>query len=335
MAQVSTGTVDRVLHQRQGVSEKTRKKVQKLIDLHGIQINPIGRSLSMTNKIRLATLIPKANDQQNFWQRPQIGITKAAKELKAIGIQVDHFYFDQFSADSYVSVCQEIIKKQPNGLLIAPIFKQETVILAQKLNETNIPYLFINTDIDNLNNLSFVGQNSYQAGFTSGRLMKLALPEPAEILIVKIRQNVSNFNAIEGRITGFTDYVTSLDAHYPIREIRIDAIENRDFVAEVLQQTIQGNPLVRGIFVPSSNVGKIAGVIEVSKPDQPIKLIGFDGMDENVYYLKSRVIDFIIDQKPIEQGYNGLKHLSDYVTNNAHLEKYYYTPIEILMKENI
>ena len=46
MAGVSIGTVDRVIHHREGVSEATRKRIQKLLDEQNYSPHMAGRSLA-------------------------------------------------------------------------------------------------------------------------------------------------------------------------------------------------------------------------------------------------------------------------------------------------
>ena len=55
-AGVSTGTVDRVLHNRKGVSQKTKEKIQAIIEENGYEPNLIARQLKnnkTTKKINI------------------------------------------------------------------------------------------------------------------------------------------------------------------------------------------------------------------------------------------------------------------------------------------
>ena len=57
-AHVSIGTVDRVIHNRKGVSEKTKKLIQAIIDEHGYQPNPIARQLKSNRPFVIGVLLP-------------------------------------------------------------------------------------------------------------------------------------------------------------------------------------------------------------------------------------------------------------------------------------
>ena len=47
LANVSAGTVDRVLHNRKGVSQKTKEKIQAIIAEHDYKPNIIARQLKI------------------------------------------------------------------------------------------------------------------------------------------------------------------------------------------------------------------------------------------------------------------------------------------------
>ncbi|MGS0527349.1 LacI family DNA-binding transcriptional regulator [Zobellia nedashkovskayae] len=51
-AKVSTGTVDRVIHKRPGVSPKTREKVQKLLDKYDFERNILASTLAFKKKVQ-------------------------------------------------------------------------------------------------------------------------------------------------------------------------------------------------------------------------------------------------------------------------------------------
>ena len=57
-ANVSSGTVDRVLHNRGGVSKKTSERIKDILKKKNFKINQIASSLAMKKHLSLATLIP-------------------------------------------------------------------------------------------------------------------------------------------------------------------------------------------------------------------------------------------------------------------------------------
>lgn len=58
MAGVHRSTVDKVLHNREGVSQEVRERVQKIIDEYQYKPNPIGQALKKQEKpIKIGVLL--------------------------------------------------------------------------------------------------------------------------------------------------------------------------------------------------------------------------------------------------------------------------------------
>ena len=101
-ANVSTGTVDRVLHNRGGVSPKTSERITKILKNKNFKINQIASSLAMKKHLTIATLIPSFDDENLFWKSPHSGIKKASQEVNANGVEIKNFSFDQFEPKNYM-----------------------------------------------------------------------------------------------------------------------------------------------------------------------------------------------------------------------------------------
>ena len=79
IAGVSSGTVDRILHNRGGVSPESRKKVEDVLQ----QINYVCKIHSITPKnerqIRLLVIFPQ-HAPGEYWEQIETGIEKALSE---------------------------------------------------------------------------------------------------------------------------------------------------------------------------------------------------------------------------------------------------------------
>ena len=84
---LSKGTVDRVLHNREGVSKKSYAKVMKVIEDLGYEPN-IYASLLAQNKERVvAVLLPRSKDGA-FWELAEPGIVRGMDFGRNFGIKV-------------------------------------------------------------------------------------------------------------------------------------------------------------------------------------------------------------------------------------------------------
>src|SRR5690606_35827783 len=92
-ANVSIATVDRVVHNRKGVSDATRQKINAIIEEMGFQPNIMASRLASKKTNRFAVLIPNSNET-DYWDAPRKGVERAHQEIKQYGIELELFLFD-------------------------------------------------------------------------------------------------------------------------------------------------------------------------------------------------------------------------------------------------
>jgi LacI family transcriptional regulator len=333
-ANVSTGTVDRVIHNRPGVSLKTKERIDKIIKESNFEVNKIASTLAFNKNYTIAVLIPESKSTTNFWSQPNNGILKAGEEIKTFRGELSFFYYDQFDASSYIESFNALLKSEPDAALMAPVFYKETVDTIHLLDELSIPYLFININVEGLNNISFIGQHSFKSGYLAAKLMNMLQGGAGDILIPIVRENIDNHLAIDTRISGFKSYFKEKNQNIHLNEISISNILDQKIIHRSIGKQLEQNSNIRGVFVPSSYINYIAKYFK-DRNLTNLKLIGFDLNEENIHYLKDETIDFLISQNAFVQGYDGIKTLFDFIANKITPEKRYYSPIKLLTKENI
>lgn len=334
-ANVSEGTVDRVIHNRGGVSKKTEARIKKILEHHNFSVNPVASALAMKNKHCIAALIPEHNDSDLFWKSPYLGILKGANDVKSFGVEVNNFTFNQYDPNSYLTTFYTLLETNPTAVIMVPNFSKETKQIVSELESLNIPYLFLNIDIDGFNNTLFVGQDSYTAGYIAGKLMHLSIPKPATFLIVQPRHNITKNNAVSNRIKGFNDYFLKNNINSKTLTLKIENLNSSKETQEKINSYLEQHPEVEGLFVPSSRIYIVVDCIHDIYLKN-LELIGFDNTPQNINCLKDDSVSFLISQKPFEQGYESVRLMTDYLTlkKNISINKIH-LPIDILTKENV
>lgn len=333
-AKVSTGTVDRVLHNRGGVSKRTEERIRKILKENNFKINTIARTLAIRKKFNLATLIPDFDSDNLFWRSPYMGILKAKDEVENYGVQVSNYSFDQLKPSTYLKQFGALLESEPDAVILVPTFYNETKDIVEQLDKRNIPYIFLNVDIDGFNNLSFIGQDSYESGYLAGKLMHLCLGKDCVFLTVQTRVNVNNYQAISKRIKGFNAYFNTNEIAVKSLELNFNSLKNISKLKKEIGNFLEANKDVKGIFVPSSTISIIANSIEKDKIET-LSLIGFDTTEQNIKCLKEDKITFLISQKSFNQGYYSVQVMVDYLIQKKNPQPKILSPIEIITKENV
>ncbi|MDB5136369.1 MAG: malR [Mucilaginibacter sp.] len=333
-ANVSTGTVDRVIHNRGRVAEDVKARVLKIVKELNYEPNLMARMLGSKKQYHLAALLPD-HSYDAFWLAPKLGIEKAEQDLKQYGVAVEQFVFDPQSVDAYIAKAAEITQKKPDGILLSPIYYKETLPFFEKWREEKIPFVLFNTQIADYDPLSYIGQDSYQSGMVAGKLVHYGQPNPCSILIAHIDEEISNAQHLVKKEQGFRNYFTqnNLDHQYNILRVELKRSSQSGFIKkldEVIEKTLD----LKQIFVTTSQAYDVAKYLE-QRHINNIKLIGYDLIPPNLHYLNKGNISFLINQNPKGQGYWGIYHLAEHLVFKKEVPILKYLPLDIVTNENL
>ena len=328
LADVSIGTVDRVIHNRGQVSKKTLKKIRDVMDKTNYKPNFVARVLASKKKPRLVCLIPFHTPENMYWEAPLEGIKKAEKEIADYGVTVSYSLFDQYLPDSFEKKTGDVLSNHTDGVLLAPVFSKQASDFVKKLDSLKIPYVFIDSKLKEANNLSFFGQNSFRSGMLAAKLMEYSCKPKETILIVNIGTEHENIHHTREREEGFKTYFNNTPGK-PLHVLNISSenISNRYSLLEIPYTNISG------IFATSS-VHIIANYLNHKGKDQ-ITLIGYDLTNDNVTFLEKGIIDFLICQKPREQAFRGIYALFHHIVFEKQIRKNNLMPLDIITRENL
>ncbi|MEQ9439244.1 MAG: LacI family DNA-binding transcriptional regulator [Cyclobacteriaceae bacterium] len=331
-ANVSIATVDRVIHNRTGVSEKTRTKIQGIIKELNYQPNLLASRLASRKVYQFTTLIPEVSEETDFWDAPLKGINRAETEISQYGVSINKRFFDLNDKASFVQQTHQILDSKVDGILLAPSFIEESVQLAQACQERKIPYAFINSDIPNLDSLCYIGPHLVKSGYMAAHLMNYGFSGEGKILVVNISKEIDNHHHILRKEEGFRKYFK--DHHKPNEIVKIDIRQTTyPEVEHQLKAVFEKHLDIRAVFATNSRVFSVARFLEQTDRND-LLVVGYDFLKESIDYLKRETIDFLICQKPEEQAYRGMMALYQHLFLGADIERVQYMPIDIITKEN-
>ena len=184
LADVSVGTVDRVLHGRTGVSEASRKRVEEILKQLDYQPNMYASALASNKKYLFVCLLPQ-HKEGDYWTDVELGMKRAVETFSDFHITLSVMYYDQYEYSSFINAGEEILKQEPDGVLLAPTIPEMTARFTDKLQEREIPYIFIDSNVASLNPLAFFGQKSDQSGYFAARMLMLLARDEKEIVIFR------------------------------------------------------------------------------------------------------------------------------------------------------
>ena len=360
-AGVSIGTVDRIIHDRGRYSKETAEKVRRILEETDYRPNVMARHLSKSGTCRLAALIPESGQDSGYWAVPLNGMRLAEKELEPFGLSLEVIFFDRFRKNGLIDAGGTLIGRNDiDGLLMAPMRPDEAEDLLERLH-SKIPVVCFDTDLPGTKRMSYIGQDSYKSGHLGARLTMMSArsarsengansihsaigdirgpsvkpdepktvpPPPAKYLVVApMDDNVH----LEERRRGFIDGVNNIGGRSEVLRITVESDGDTANFYKLLDEHITSE--TAGIFVVNASTHFIAEYL--NERNLCIALVGYDLVPENKKWLEKGLIDFLLTQRPVQQGYRAVRYLFRKIVMGEDCPDHEYTPIDIVARENL
>jgi len=326
LANVSPGTVDRIIHKRGQVSQENIDKVNAIIKKHGFKRNIFASNLASNKKCKLAVFLPKS-EKLEYWGSQLKGVKKAAEDFGKFGVELHYFLYD-FDSLSFQKMVSNVLDFDCDGLLFSPIFHEESIMFLDEYKKKDKPVVMIDSEIKNKIDHYYIGQDAFKSGYLAGRLISFAVKKERKVLIFKIAKEIDSTSIYLQRIKGF---YTFFEEHHELTNFSFSEITITNPDVNLLTLEMFNN--VSSIFVPNSRAYIVAQFLE-QQNIKGIRIIGYDLLKENITYLNSGIIDFLINQKPEEQGYMGINYLYKKIILHESLDAAHFIPLDIIVKEN-
>ena len=334
-AGVSRGTVDRVIHDRGSVTEEKRRKVLKIVEDSGFRPNEYA-SLIATNKIHsIYCLIPKYFPG-DVWEITADGITDAGKKAETFGVRVEIVTYDQYDIESFHEACDTVLSRCPSGVVVAPMFRAGTLKFVRELTAKGIPYVYIDTKLEDDGYLEFFGLPMYESGYLGADILTQSCRATINtVLNVRIKRDkhmLSDPTML--RRAGFMDYIKEYLPHCTVRDVWIDPNDEKE-IARVLDGEFEKLPEdQRNLIMFNSRVHLVASYLK-KRGLTGCNVVGYDMLRRNLMALKDGTVSFIIAQHSDLQAGNAVRTLAEYLAFRRPISrKDHYSQMDILNKHN-
>jgi LacI family transcriptional regulator len=333
MANVSVGTVDRVIHKRGEVSEDSYKKVMAILDKTGYKPNLIARTLSAARSLKLIALIPNPS-QDEYWKMSYDGIKASEETWAQYGISIVISTFDLYNKTSFRKAATSVAKAKPDGILVAPIFHKEAVDAFRLFDKNKIPFTLFNNNIEDSNALCFIGQNLYQSGMVGAELLQINQKQAGTYAILHIYDDISRSTHLYEKEKGFKDYFAQLPAQKN-KVISLDLNVSHESTLKKELKHLLDNTSLRGLLVTTSKGASIVSNLLEKHGKNGVRMVAYDLLQKNIQYLNKGIIDFLINQNSRRQASMGISQLANMLVFQKQPPADYLFPLEIITRQNL
>lgn len=334
-AGVSIGTVDRVINNRGRVAAATQERVKAAIEALGYTRNAMASSLSRATPVRFTVLMPAAYEDAGYWQLPLQGIHAASREIAPYHVTVSFRQYEVMSSSSCRRSITTALDEGCDGFLIAPSGITDHALFAE-LIPPEIPCVFFDSYVENMRSITRIGQDPELSGVLSARLMSLVVKGQGPILTLVPMTGPSH---IKERVASFC----TASVRFGLPQIEITLFNPKDSASSLNQLCLDLLSREKGGFSGISVTNALAApfthAVRAWEADHQardrVPIIGFDLLPENCDLLRTGKIDFLLSQRPFEQGYVGLISLFKHVVLHEVIPHVTLLPLDIVTPENV
>jgi len=334
----SIGTVDRVIHKRGKVSEPVKNRILEIIRELDYKPNVNARVLASKHPLRLGILLPSYKKGE-YWELPTVGMNEALDRYREQGYQIEVIELSYHNPEQFFRAGKKMISENVHGIIMSPATYKESVRLARSYFQEGLPFILIDSDIQGLPSLSFIGKDPVQSGSTVANLIHQVtrhIQGRKNIWVINIGKNLNQMYSFLARESGFMNYFADKQLKESYNFFTFE-IEDKGSQKDIDQQIdlLVANGMPHAIYVTGSRVYRIASRLKKIKPVQKPLLIGHDLIPQNMERVRDESIDFLIEEEAGRQGYLAVESIIRSLVHKEELDKKQLMNLIIYTRENL
>ena len=311
LAGVSRATVDKVIHNRPGISKAVREQIKTLIMETNYQPVHIRKYLKEhRSQIHIAVIIPDLQDP--FMASLKSGMESFHRKYRSYGLSVEYYYCSNYDFQQMISILTHLKKVPVDGIALRGICNEQINLLIDEFSQRGIPVFTFDADLPDSKRISFIGEDLYRTGQICASLLCKSIGYQGEVAVLTGSKNV---NSCLQRINGFSSYLQE-------RAPKVNIVAVEETLSQHMltyQKTItilKKYPNLKGMWNCVCHSEDMAqAVIDTGKSGK-IKLVSLIFTPEVIRLVKDGVMDYTIGLTPHTLGEMTIKTVYEYWFSN-------------------
>jgi LacI family transcriptional regulator len=319
---VSIGTVDRALHDRPGVNEATKKRIQQMAKTMGYRPNLAASVLSSKRKLRVSVNLPE--EIASFFNQVRAGIENEHNLLAKGAIELEFRSFPRLGVGEEEAF-DDAMASQVQGIITAVGHPGRFRTRVARAQRSNVPVVCVVADATGTDRLASVTIDTHASGGLACDLMGQFLHADANSggELAVFTGELTTADHIE-KVESFRNGIVRYFPHLQV----LPAIETFDRAREAsaaAEKLLAERPRLVGCYITTANSVPVLKAIRThnsahkpaGKHARPITVITTDLFPELVPFLRSGAVAASIHQRPIAQGALALRIMQTYLREGS------------------
>jgi len=303
---ISIGTVDRALHERTGVSLKTKARVLQMAEKIGYKPNLAAQALKLNRRIEIAVILPK--QISHFFDPLRAGIRSAAEANVGTHVNVTFYEYPRMGQGD-AELLEARLKDKCDGIIFTPGNPRKLDPIIRRLTERGTAMLCVASDAPASGRIGLVSAHAYTSGALAAELLSHKLTRKTHV--ATITGELITLDHAE-KLRGFAATLAMLAPHLSL----LPAIESHERPREAYRQTIallHGENKPQGLYISTANSIPVLKALEEEGLLGKIQVVTTDLFQELVPLIETGKILATLYQRPFTQGKVAFESLVAYL----------------------
>jgi LacI family transcriptional regulator len=306
---ISIGTVDRALHNRSGVSAKTREKVLKTAERFRYKPNLAARNLKLNRYLKIGVFLPQ--EISSFFDALRAGIQTAQTDDGA-PIDLSFFSYPRLG-EGDVGAMEKAHWQRFDGMIVAPGSSATWKRITDLAKQQGKPIVFVGTDAPRLHRIASVAVDAGVSGSVAAELLGHFIQRPGAVAALigdlRIQDHAEKLRC-------FAASLATLSPHLAL----LPAVESHDSQKDAYRTSlklIEKHPELGGIYISTANSLPVIQALREKRRLGKVRIIATDLFPEIVPLIESGHIAATLYQQPLTQGKMAFEILCSYLVRGS------------------
>jgi LacI family transcriptional regulator len=324
---ISIATVDRALHQRGRISEKTSARVLRMAAQLEYKPNLAARQLRLNRRFKISVNLPTAIT--SFFDFVRAGVEEGALPFHS-ALDIEFNSYDVTGDQAQESV-RKALDAGANGIITAPPNTLQTIDLVRDAKQNGVPVICVSTDVPESARLTAVTAHPFSCGAMAAEILAdYAKPRSSQIALTGSLKNLNHTEKLRG-------FKTMLSRISPGKD-SVEVIDTHDDPHEAyrqLRRLFQGEKKISGLYITSSNsIAALHALREIGCLGI-LPIVSTDVFLELIPFLRDGVVKATIYQCPETQGSVAIRTMYRYLAEGAVPEHSIDLIPQLVMRSNL
>lgn len=309
IANVSRGTVDRALHGRGDVSEKTRRLIVQIASERRYKPHPAARMLVMgRSPVSIGVCIPR--EIRFFFDQVRDGILQEAGHFESVGISANYQPFERYGEGELERIA-EMLRSDIKALIMSPGIDRRMGKLIDEAEKRRIHVVCVAGDVAGCQRSSAVCSDPELNGRCAAELLGKFVRQGARVVIFTgMLQHEVHWREVRSFTGAFEQFSDGGRV--------IEVIENHESEEEAFEKCASLLKRVKGIdgmYISTVNCLPVCAALDAAGAAEKVKLVTTDLFPDMVPWFERGTILASVYQRPFMQGQTAVRLIVDHIVS--------------------